>query len=110
MINAVAAGGALDVEIAGGFVENFSFNDDAGEPDDFWAYHLAEPADIDPGVDWTFASVGPGDRMLQDGSLDGWYNGFDGSTPTVPTITVPAPASAGLLALVAIVAPRRRRR
>jgi len=113
MLQAIDVGGPLEVQLDdsdfGQFVVNFSFNDDLGDPGAFWAYHTAEPEDIDPGVDWTFSSIGIEDRVLQDGSLDGWYNGFDGIEPDVPTVVIPAPASIGLLGMVFITRRRRRR-
>ena len=91
----------------GAFTINFEYEGDVGDPDNFWAYWTAEPADIDPGVDWNFSNVGVSLRPLVDGSLDGWINTFEpGAEPCVPTV----PGPGGLALLTAPLLLRRRRR
>ncbi len=66
---------------------------------DYWHYWTRADA-IDP---WASASVGFGDRIVSDGTWDGWVFGSD-SAPA----TVPAPPVVALLSLA--VAGRTRRR
>ncbi|MCA9294934.1 MAG: hypothetical protein KC983_00420 [Phycisphaerales bacterium] len=93
----------------GAFVENFTYNAEAGDAGTFWSLSLGTV--IDPGVDWTSPAIGISQRFLTDGSIDGWYNGFTPDfasiPPEVPTVSVPSPA-AGFVMLG--LAWRRRRR
>lgn len=119
MISAIVEGTDLAADIGGedgvGFgiwINNFVLptEDEIGDPANFWAYWNADAEDIDPGVDWSFAEVGASGRILDNGSIDGWYNGFDGSMPSVPVI--PAPSALAALAgfgLLGGSASRRRR-
>jgi hypothetical protein len=93
----------------GVLIDNFEYPPfaEVGDPANFWAYYNAEAADVGGGtIDWAFASAGASARSLQDGSIDGWYNGFDGTLPEVPAI--PAPATT--LAFAALLLGGRRRR
>jgi len=95
--------GGVDGVGLGAFVDTFSYPtfDEVSQPGNFWAYWTGEtnvddePIDFDPGFDWEFASNGISGRVLQDGSIDGWYNDFNGVPPGIPTI--PAPPALGLL-------------
>ena len=66
---------------------------------DYWHYWTRESG----GDPWGFASSGFADRIVADGSWDGWVFGSDGA-PTA----IPAPGAA--IALLALVTRRRRRR
>ena len=75
---------------------------ETGNPSNFWAYWTGETAngglpDFDPGIDWEFSNEGVSSRVLEDGSIDGWYNAFDDTPPRVPTVVIPAPPMLGLL-------------
>jgi len=78
-----------------------------GDPDNFWAYWLGDAAEPDFGFE--FASVGPSDRELFDGSVDGWYNAFDGTVPSVPLVPAPASLAALVLGGLGALTGRRRR-
>jgi len=69
----------------------------------FWGYYVSDGAS-----DWGFASTGFTDRQLGDGDWDGWsfQPGFSGNAPSVP---VPEPGSAALIALSGLLIARRRR-
>ncbi len=118
MVQAIAEATELAAQLGGEdgsgfglFVENFSIpaEDEAGDPGLFWSYWLAEAEDVDPGIAWTEAGVGMSFRDLADGSIDGWYNGFDGDQPAVPTVLVPGPGGLAVLALAGLAGGRRRR-
>lgn len=104
--------GGEDGQGFGIFVENFTLpgEGEAGDPGAFWSYWLAEEEDVDPGVAWTSATEGASFRELSNGSIDGWYNGFDGSVPAVPVVPVPAPGVLGLMVMAGMTRGGRRRR
>lgn len=95
MIQAIAASGTLDYLATtyswGVYIDNFFYNNEAGDPALWWAYWVGSATD--GSVEWFSPSVGMSDRPLSHGDFDGWYNGFDGTQPRVPE-----PASALLLA------------
>ena len=63
---------------------------------DYWHYWVRD-SDIEP---WDFASFGFSDRLLSDGSWDGWVFGSN---------FAPVPGSGSLLAMIGLSAIRRRR-
>lgn len=72
---------------------------------DYWAYYTGD------GTSWTSSLVGAGDRLLSNGSYDGWV--WNPAQSTAPDFAVaPEPASALALAAAAVIGllPRRRRR
>jgi len=129
MLNDVSAAGGLvfDVQFFDfgtgplPFVNNFSFGGQTGNPDFFtgggWRLELGTLND--PTVDWTSAGVGVAERLLTDGSFDGWYNTFSNDNdPRVPlrpigsgagAAAVPEPTST-VLCLIGVGALLRRRR
>ncbi|MFK7961498.1 MAG: hypothetical protein AB8G96_13345 [Phycisphaerales bacterium] len=117
MLQAMNGASDLAVDLVesdfGVFVGNFELGleGEVGDPDAFWQYFTAEAEDIDPGVDWTSSLVGVADRALSNGSLDGWVNSFAVGTadPTVPTVTIPAPAGLAAFAGLFLVGNSRRR-
>jgi hypothetical protein len=104
--------GGEDGQGFGIFVENFALPaaGELGDPGAFWSYWTAEVDDVDPGIAWNESQVGASFRTLANGSIDGWYNGFDGTTPAVPVVQVPGPAAAWLLAIAGACGSRCRRR
>jgi hypothetical protein len=108
MIQAVAAAGDLDFAATtfpgfGTYIDNFAYRSEVGNVDYWWQYFIGTPSA--GSVAWTSASEGVSTRILADGSIDGWYNGFDGHVPRVPE-----PASALLLALAPALLRRRAAR
>jgi MYXO-CTERM domain-containing protein len=103
--------GGEDGQGFGIFVENFTLPGagEAGDPSAFWSYWTAEAEDVDPGIAWSEPQVGASFRELSNGSIDGWYNGFDGTQPAVPVTLVPGPAALGLMIVAGLGAGRRRR-
>ncbi len=116
MLNDVSAAGDLAFDFSvfdfgGGpivFVDNFTYQANVGNDDFFsgggWRFELGTLND--PSIDWTTAGAGVSDRVLTDGSFDGWYNTFDNAnTPNAPlrpigsggAASVPEPASAVLI-------------
>ena len=71
---------------------------------DFWSYYVGD------GSTWNVSGQGASQRLLSDGSSDGWVWAANQSTaPDVP-IAVPEPASACGLAVLAVAMMTRRRR
>ncbi len=66
---------------------------------DYWHYWVK----TDDNAAWDFSSVGFADRVVANGSWDGWVFGSNG-----PPAAVPAPAAAAIVAL-AVSRVRRRR-
>ena len=105
------------------FVDGFSFAGQAATPGfegtqgESWSYWVADEPPINSS-DWTSANTGPTDRLLTDGSYDGWslnVSSFNsGGFPPIndPPTTVPEPGTAGIILLIgsAGLAYRRRRR
>lgn len=105
MIQAVAADGDLDFAATtfpgfGTYIDNFSYRSEVGNVDYWWQYFIGTPSA--GSVAWTSASEGVSTRILEDGSVDGWYNGFDGHVPRVPE-----PATALMLAIAPALLRRR---
>jgi hypothetical protein len=99
MIQAVAAAGDLDFAATtfpgfGTYIDNFSYRTDVGNVYYWWQYFVGTPEDGT--VTWTAASEGMSTRILTNGSIDGWYNGFDSHVPRLP-VPIPEPASVFLL-------------
>ena len=67
---------------------------------DYWHYWTREPA----ASTWTSAMIGFGDRVVSNGSWDGWVFNSD-----APPAAVPTPAAGLALASGALLARRRRR-
>ncbi|MDB5174954.1 MAG: hypothetical protein JWN51_3727 [Phycisphaerales bacterium] len=99
-------------------VESFSFGDfvtgfayggysqtgDGSGGSGYWQYDVS--AD---GVAWQGSLQGAGDRMLTDGSYDGWlWSGADHADPILPT-AIPEPSSLAAMSLFATGLLRRRR-
>lgn len=119
MLQAIAEATELAAQLGGEdgagfglFVENLSIpaEGEAGDPDLFWSYWVAEAEDVDPGIAWTQSGVGISFRDLSDGSIDGYYNGFDGDQPAVPTVLIPGPGGLALLGVAGLAGARGRRR
>ena len=116
MLLALAAATNLTVDYTdssfGPFINNFAFDDDAGDADFFWSFSVGEV--IDPGVSWTGSPIGMADRELYDGSLDGWYNGFtdsfDAIPPGVPTTFIPTPSALAAMLIASALGSHRARR
>ncbi len=106
MVQAVAAAGDLDFAATtfpgfGTYIDNFSYGSEVGNVDLWWQYFTGTPSD--GSVTWTSSSIGMCDRVLSDGSIDGWYNGFDpGVEPRFPE-----PATALMLAIAPALLRRR---
>ncbi len=86
-------------------VENdHAFGTGAGFPDldDYWAYWVAPPG---TDADWEFSSVGADNRLVSDGSWDGWTFHPSGATPPQ---AIPGPSVLALLLLPVLGAKRRR--
>ncbi|MFP4381251.1 MAG: hypothetical protein ACLFUS_12185 [Candidatus Sumerlaeia bacterium] len=69
----------------------------SGEFPPWWSYWTSE----DYSMNWSFSSVGYTDRLMQDGSVDGWLNTMDTGwpvkySPNGPRKGVIAPASVGV--------------
>ncbi|HSW46201.1 MAG TPA: hypothetical protein VLM89_11595 [Phycisphaerae bacterium] len=108
MIQAVAAAGDLDYQASsfpgfGTFIDNFSRGGEAGNADFYWQYFNGTASGGI--VTWVSAWEGMSTRILADGSIDGWYNGFDGHVPRIPE-----PATGLLVAAAALLVPAARRR
>lgn len=136
--------GSLDVDfqyftfsgVSSIFINGFSFDGNSSVPvfegtnGENWSLYAAD--DATPPINWVGQNVGPTDRALTDGSIDGWslnVSSFNTKelTPTdnppSPTtaqtladvssalvyLPVPEPASAALFAIVGSVVLRRRR-
>ncbi|MEM7228645.1 MAG: hypothetical protein AAF432_07500 [Planctomycetota bacterium] len=96
----------------GVFTNNFTYLGDTGDELNFWSFSLGVVDD--PGIVWEGAGVGVSGRFLSEGSLDGWYNGFnpDFSTipPTAPLTAIPAPGALLVMLGGGALAGTRRRR
>ena len=95
----------------GTFVDNFTYGDETGDTSFYWGHSFASP-DGSGDVPWTAANNGVDVETLSDGLISGWYNGFtdefDVIPPSLPLVTVPAPAALALLGIAGL--SRRRRR
>lgn len=86
---AIDAAGDLDFEATyysgwGYFIDNFYYNSESGEQSYYWQYFTSSD-----GIVWTSSWVGMSDRVLTDGSWDGWYNSWDpGVSPLAPVPVV----------------------
>lgn len=102
MVQSIAAAGDLDFTATtfpgfGTYIDNFTYGSEAGNIDFYWQYFTGIPAG--GSVTWNSSMIGMGERVLADGRIDGWYNGFDpGAAPRVPEPTTALLAAAGLLA------------
>lgn len=108
MLTAVAAAGDLDFTASywpgmGHFIDNFTYRGEAGDAGRYWAYWLGTASGGQ--VAWVEAGGGMSNRTLASGDFDGWYNGFDNTTPRLPE-----PAAALLLGVGGVLAPLRTRR
>lgn len=83
-----------------GYDGQFESGDGSGG-DDFWHYWTRETVD----ESWSQPMVGPGDRIVDDGTWDGWVFGRDDA----PTPLIPAPGALVLLGAGLMVGGRRRR-
>ena len=142
MLLALDAAGSLDIDTSvfdfgGGpllFVNGFTFDGNSSIPDfntqgTSWVYWLGDEPVADPAT-WAEAATGPTQRILGDGSLDGWSVNVSpwntlGLTPTSDTptdfsaatiaqvssslVVVPEPGSLALLGFVGAALIRRRR-
>ena len=66
------------------FLKNLDFRNEQGDADQ-WSYSLGAHDLSSSAVSWTSSPVGNGDRILTDGSWDGWYNRF-GTPPDYEAI------------------------
>jgi len=116
LMNALMTAGDLEIAMTthgnwGTFVDNFSYGDDAGEPSQYWAWSTGT-VDGSGTVDWTDSAVSIDSAPLVDGSLDGWYNGFNDDftaiPPLLPLIPIPSPGSLVLLGIT-LACPGRKR-
>lgn len=108
-------GFGYDADLDGNFTgANDHYKSGFGYPGEegYWSYYIGGPRTDFP--IWGYASAGPSDRPLADGSWDGWsFTPLDssGETPGVPTAApVPEPATLAALALGSAALIRRRRR
>ena len=138
------AAGSLDVDhqyftfsgVTSIFINGFSFDGNSAVPvfegssGENWSFYAAD--DAAPPINWVGQNLGPTDRILSDGSIDGWtlnissYNsqGLDPTddTPSPTTaqelafvrsqlvyLPVPEPTSAALFLLAGTAMIRRRR-
>lgn len=70
---------------------------------DFWSYYVGD------GTSWSFASTGAADRLLTNGSYDGWvWYDNQQTSPDVP-LAVPEPATLSALLLIPLGLLRRSR-
>lgn len=67
---------------------------------DYWHYWTRQSA----GSTWTSSMIGFGDRVVSNGSWDGWVFNSDAAP-----MAVPAPAAGLMLGVMAMRGPRRRR-
>lgn len=82
----------------------YDFSGSGALGNDFWSYWVGD------GSSWDFASTGASDRLLTNGSYDGWVWFANQSTaPDMPT-AVPEPASLLGICGVTMLLQRRRRR
>ncbi len=102
------------------FIDGFSFDGNSAVPSfegaagESWSYWIVDDRVAGPSF-YVSSPTGATDRVLEDGSIDGWslniseFNsmGLD-PTFTQPTV-IPEPASAALLMLGGLVLARRRR-
>ena len=71
--------------------------------DDFWSYYVGD------GESWSFSGQGAGDRVLSNGSYDGWvWAAAQDGGPDFP-IAIPEPAGVTLLTCAGLFLRRRRR-
>jgi hypothetical protein len=82
----------------------FDFAGTGSTGSDYWSYYVGDASS------WGFSGQGAGQRLLTDGSYDGWV--WAGSQSTAPDrpVAVPEPASLGMLAAAAGATLLRRRR
>lgn len=74
---------------------------DGSGGDDFWRYWTRDDVD----ESWGQPMVGPSDRLVDDGTWDGWVFGRDDA----PTPLIPVPGVAAMLGVGLMVGGRRRR-
>jgi hypothetical protein len=102
MVKTIAGAGDLDFTATtfpgfGTYIDNFTYGGEAGDINFYWQYFTGIPAG--GSVAWTSSAIGMVDRVLADGSVDGWYNGFDpGVTPHLPEPATGLLVAAGFLA------------
>ncbi|MEM0982865.1 MAG: hypothetical protein AAGI17_02830 [Planctomycetota bacterium] len=88
------------------FIEDFSFPG-------FWGFFVADSDPFFPGAGWGFAPVGFDQRLLSDGSYDGYsfQATFDTVQPGLPPtgVFVPSPAVGAAFGVSGLLAARRRR-
>jgi len=96
---------------SGIFVNNFAYGSPAGDPDLYWSHSLGDVFGGDP--NWTDAAAGTNYTSISNGSISGWYNGFNEDYSAIPPslegLLIPAPASIALAAICGIGSRRRRR-
>ncbi len=101
MVQAVAGAGALDFAATtfpgfGTYIDNFLYGSEAGNVSYYWQYFTGTPTGGT--VAWTSSMIGMSDRILSDGSIDGWYNGFNpGASPRAPEPATALFLAAGVL-------------
>ena len=82
------------------FVDNFSFGENIGEANNYWA-HSVGFSDGVGSLEWTAANEGVDSISLIDGLISGWFNGFNEDfsviNPSLPLI--PAPGSLFFISL-----------
>ena len=109
LMDAVDMAGALNYNQSGGFLNTISYGSyqNVGQnswPTDWWAYFTGTD-----GVSWNFSGVGFADRILSNGSWDGWAHQTTDDWPPAhwPTTSVPEPITLTLLGIGGLLALKK---